>query len=46
MELKFTGIGAAYYPVLGSNCAFFEHGALSSQCTQGMKYIIMIKLLY
>ena len=25
MELKFTGIGAAYYPVLGSNCAFFEH---------------------
>ena len=26
MELKFTGIGAAYYPVLGSNCAFFEHG--------------------
>jgi len=26
MELKFTGIGAAYYPILGSNCAFFEHG--------------------
>lgn len=26
MKLKFTGIGAAYYPVLGSNCAFFEHG--------------------
>lgn len=25
MELHFTGIGAAYYPVLGSNCAFFEH---------------------
>lgn len=25
MELKFTGVGAAYYPVLGSNCAFFEH---------------------
>ncbi|MDO4838295.1 MAG: MBL fold metallo-hydrolase [Clostridia bacterium] len=26
MKLQFTGIGAAYYPVLGSNCAFFEHG--------------------
>lgn len=25
MKLQFTGIGAAYYPVLGSNCAFFEH---------------------
>ena len=25
MKLNFTGIGAAYYPVFGSNCAFFEH---------------------
>ena len=25
MKLQFTGIGAAYYPVLGSNCAFFTH---------------------
>lgn len=25
MKLVFTGIGAAYYPQLGSNCAFFVH---------------------
>lgn len=25
MDLTFSGIGAAYYPQLGSNCAFFVH---------------------
>lgn len=25
MNLQFTGIGAAYYPQLGNNCAFFLH---------------------
>lgn len=37
MELHFTGTGAAYYPRLGSNAAFFVKN--KHRCTRGTNEI-------